>query len=786
MHCHVCCVLFAHTSRWDCIEIKDKPVEENRFRRVEEHYQELNIKEGINASPFEILTATAFTLFNQAKVDFGVIEVGMGGKLDATNILNNQVISVITKIARDHENFLGSTLEEIAKHKAGILRPNVPYIINPSNELHVQNVIDEYAREIGAGPRLVGDTPKLREKLYSKKEWSFFATRVMPFQRDNAVLAIVAVKEALKSTNQEIKDEMILDELGKKRVTAPGRLQWMRVEPVFGSQSSLRKAPRKEILIDGAHNPDAAKALNEFVWPARKKWLEVNQRENIKPPKGIWNVTWVLAMTEGKDASQFLKTILRAGDNVITTAFGPVDGMPWVKPMDPKALLKAAQSAQRNITGFAMPETGALRALFAAKHLSAASENHNPIVLTGSLYFVGDFHRELAGQNSFNFWKTSMFEDMRAEAETMDREEYQRVTRFLKGHNMVFNQDGSSDSSGETSFGESRSEDGRLLEGQNRVVNQDGRSDGSRRWSMGQNSRREPLGESLRQESSGESSKESFGQTRSRDDRDAGFNFLEDETSSQTPYENRQDTSPPRASSSQYLESSEPPAKNSLLDISTSGASETLEQKKARLKAELAALDTQLDLLAIEQLQSLNTPEQPPNAPDRFTSPAGQDTKQPFSRNFELLTQRKEHLQKHGVDSPHAESSSPPLRRHFTGEESGVVSRIGTHRDTDSTPPPPPGPARQREREKTYSSRVRNALLAENTGLMTMRPSFLLKKRGESGDREVGGEEKEKEREGRNETSVRKDVIHPRREDGKGGLVRRPSFLVERKGREEE
>jgi folylpolyglutamate synthase/dihydrofolate synthase len=104
-------------------------VSEREFLKVEDHYKRLNERNQINASEFELLTATAFTLFNENKVDVGIIEVGMGGKLDATNILNNQVVSVISKVARDHENFLGNTLEEIASHKAGILRPNVPFIV---------------------------------------------------------------------------------------------------------------------------------------------------------------------------------------------------------------------------------------------------------------------------------------------------------------------------------------------------------------------------------------------------------------------------------------------------------------------------------------------------------------------------------------------------------------------------------------------------------------------------------------------------------------------------------
>jgi folylpolyglutamate synthase/dihydropteroate synthase len=344
----------------------------------------------------------------------------MGGKLDSTNILNNQCISVISKIAKDHEAFLGTTLEEIAKHKAGILRPNVTYIVNPSNEQHVQDVIEEYAKEIGAGPRLLPDTPELRQGLYSTTDWKLFAGPLRPFQRDNAALAIVAVKEAMKGLGT-ITDDMIASELTKVRVEKiPGRLEYTTVIPVFGAAGNVGR----EIIVDGAHNVDAAHAMHSFVSEQgryKKIW-------GLRQPQSGWPVTWVLAMTHGKDASNYLKVILRPGDKVITTSFGPVDGMPWVKPMDPVELLKIAEQVQPDITGLAMPQPGALRALCAAKHLT---DRARPIILTGSLYLVGDFHRCIRGINHCSFWAQNEFEDERNAMTTMQEEEKERVTRLL-------------------------------------------------------------------------------------------------------------------------------------------------------------------------------------------------------------------------------------------------------------------------------------------------------------------------------------------------------------------
>ncbi|KAH7360009.1 Mur ligase [Pyrenochaeta sp. MPI-SDFR-AT-0127] len=403
--------------RWDCISINEKPVNETLFRQIESHYMQLSQSEGINASPFEILTATAFHIFNEEKVQVGVVEVGMGGKLDATNILNNQAVSVISKIARDHQSFLGDTLEQIAQHKAGILRPNVPYVVNPVNEWNVNNVIEQYAKDIGAGPRLTGDTVELIETLYASPDWRRFSESLRPFQRDNVVLAIVAVKEIVASLGITLDNLEIGEMLVQLRKNVnPGRLQHLKVPPVFGKLDESER----EIMVDGAHNPDAAIALNDFVLKNERQRTILGE----SPPKDGWPITWVLAMTEGKDAHQYLKLLLRPGDNVVTTSFGPVDGMPWVKSMDPKQLFAIAESVQPKITGLHMPTTGALRALCAARYVAGKTP---PIVLTGSLYLVGDFHRELRSRSDHTWWTNPEQDEDRAMFEAIHEEERNRV-----------------------------------------------------------------------------------------------------------------------------------------------------------------------------------------------------------------------------------------------------------------------------------------------------------------------------------------------------------------------
>ncbi|CBX91839.1 hypothetical protein IAQ61_000059 [Plenodomus lingam] len=406
--------------RWDCISIHDKPVDESLFRKIEQHYTGLNDKENINASPFEILTATAFHIFNEERVDIGIVEVGMGGKLDATNILQNQIISVISKIARDHEAFLGTTLQEIALHKAGILRPSIPYIVNPSNEWAVHDVIDQYAKEIEAGPRLTGDSPET-QLLRATPGWIQFARHKQPFQRDNVIMAIVAAREATKSLQLHFFPSQIASCLKAiRKVPIPGRCEGVYAQPVFGEHMKLGR----RILLDGAHNANAARALNEHVH-AHERMRTIDDR---RPPIGGWPVTWVLAMTEGKDARSYLTQLLKPGDNVVTTSFSPVDGMPWVKPMDPRELLDIALSVQPGISGVHIPEGGPMRALCAAKHLV---EGAQPIVLTGSLYLVGDFHREIRSRTGREYWTDNRHEADRAMFQEMLEKERIRVNLSL-------------------------------------------------------------------------------------------------------------------------------------------------------------------------------------------------------------------------------------------------------------------------------------------------------------------------------------------------------------------
>lgn len=296
------------------------------------------------------------------------------------------------------------------------MRPGVPYVVNRTNEIAVQTVIQDYAREIEAGECLSFTSPEM-QKLSELARWQRVTERMMPFQVENLQVAVLATMQALKEldgakapkiTGKKSKPGQVADpdpvkprDIAKilmlnAKTQMPGRQETLHLTPIFRNAEERKN----HVLVDGAHNPDAAAALDCVV----QERLRVGQSPTKGRPESGWPVTWVLAMTDGKDAEQFLTTLLRPGDKVVTTTFGPVAGMPWVKPMDPIELLETAKKAVPGITGMYVPEAGALRAVCTAKYLSDQTNIWSPIAVTGSLYLVGDLHRELRPRADKRWW----------------------------------------------------------------------------------------------------------------------------------------------------------------------------------------------------------------------------------------------------------------------------------------------------------------------------------------------------------------------------------------------
>ncbi len=207
---------------------------------------------------FECVTAMAFDYFARARVEFGIFEVGLGGRLDATNILS-PAVSVITRIDFDHENFLGHSLREIAAEKAGILKKGVPVVL-AEQQPEAREVILARARELDCPvietreayrvDHLAMKDGRVRAKITETESgWSAELAPQLPgrFQLQNALNAAAAAR-LLQRQGYRISNESIAN--GIAATTWPGRLEKLHSRP--------------DIYLDGAHNPGAARELASF------------------------------------------------------------------------------------------------------------------------------------------------------------------------------------------------------------------------------------------------------------------------------------------------------------------------------------------------------------------------------------------------------------------------------------------------------------------------------------------------------------------------------------------
>lgn len=203
---------------------------------------------------FEVFTVMAFAAFADAPIDVAVVEVGLGGRWDATNVVDGEV-AILTPVALDHERYLGSTLVEIASEKAGIVKDGATVVLAPQHE-DVEGVVLAVAAERGA--RVVRDGVDIDvvdrqvavggQVLSLRGLGGVYTEVFLPlygaYQAHNALLALVAV-EALVTGGAALDGSVVEAAFGS--VTSPGRLEVVRTSPT--------------ILVDGAHNPAGAEAL---------------------------------------------------------------------------------------------------------------------------------------------------------------------------------------------------------------------------------------------------------------------------------------------------------------------------------------------------------------------------------------------------------------------------------------------------------------------------------------------------------------------------------------------
>lgn len=333
-----------HTFR-ERLRVNDQLISREDFARlVDEIEPHVEAVKGLTW--FEIVTAIAFLHFAHANVEVAVVEVGLGGRFDATNVLT-PLVSVITPLSMDHMNLLGNTLEQIAFEKAGIIKRRVPVVSAPQRP-EAFDVVRRVARFRATQVTLVGRDVHF-STLESTLEAQRFSVNDQPFeipllgahQIVNAATAITALRVArergLASDDAAIR-------AGLRHVQWPGRLEILQREPL--------------LVVDGAHNGDSAQRLAQAL-------RDVFHHDQ-------W--TLVIGISADKDLAAILDALLPSAARVIVTRARSV------RAADVAAL--SQQVADRGVEPIAADDV--------ARALDIALADQAPVIVTGSLFTVAD------------------------------------------------------------------------------------------------------------------------------------------------------------------------------------------------------------------------------------------------------------------------------------------------------------------------------------------------------------------------------------------------------------
>lgn len=276
----------ALVSRLDVMRVNDVPISDERIVQYANKYMDICLE--YELSMFEIEVFIAVMYFLDEDVDYAVFEVGLGGTLDATNIIN-PIVSVNTNIGLDHTDYLGDTYEKIAKEKAGIVKEYVPYIVGEKKKECLE-VFEEVCKQHNSSLIIVGDVENIGESIsgvsFDYKGYHVDLSTFADYQCYNAALAL-EVLVYLKSNNLVgLDDEIILE--GLKEANWKGRFEVMRLDPL--------------IIIDGAHNKEGIEAF----YHAAKKY------DNIKI---------IFSALRDKDTHAMIEKLLELTSDITITEF---------------------------------------------------------------------------------------------------------------------------------------------------------------------------------------------------------------------------------------------------------------------------------------------------------------------------------------------------------------------------------------------------------------------------------------------------------------------------------
>ncbi len=358
--------------------INDTFISEEEFARISQRI--MDVLGDNTITYFEFTTALAFLWFQEADLDLVILETGLGGRLDATNVVT-PLVSVVTSISMDHEAYLGTTLSEVAGEKAGIIKPGIP-VVAAHGPADVVTVLKTTTAERKSPLYLLGEDFTYSGE--SNDDWSWNGGTVSPgvalsglkcsmrgaYQRENASL-VIAVLELLKKEGLRISEDNL--KAGLASVKWPGRLEYIVLEKLSRKQITGGRNTETgyvRYLLDGAHNPAGLKNLS----------LTLAEEYQYKKLIVVWG-----AMID-KDIASGLASMLPLADTLILTT--PV-GDRSARPEQLAAFLPKELQLE------VVLESDVQKALEDAEH--KASED-DIIVVAGSLYLVGAVRKILVGE----------------------------------------------------------------------------------------------------------------------------------------------------------------------------------------------------------------------------------------------------------------------------------------------------------------------------------------------------------------------------------------------------
>jgi dihydrofolate synthase/folylpolyglutamate synthase len=307
---------------------------------------------------FEVLTILALLYFAEQKVNMAVLEVGMGGRFDATNVVT-PLVSVITTVSKDHQEYLGTKIGQIAFEKAGIIKPGVPVVCGIERG-EAYRVIRKRARELGAPFLGVFDEPGCFEakKLKDRYRFSYriggktyrFSPRLRgAHQGRNAAVAIAAASVLSKCWRTLEKRKIML---GIENADWEGRLEVVCRKP--------------DVILDGAHNEGGARTLKAYI------------RDFVSPP-----VVLVFGMMKDKNIERVADLLFPAARRVILTS------IPYSRAASPAEIWLKARKFRRKI----VLEHSLKKALDMAR---AEAGLQGTVIISGSLFLVGESKKALS------------------------------------------------------------------------------------------------------------------------------------------------------------------------------------------------------------------------------------------------------------------------------------------------------------------------------------------------------------------------------------------------------